>query len=84
MTVHLDREAATACVATCASFIDALVSVQYLDWQARQESAPGAFDTARQISTVYSLFVGEDLRTVVNGFLDQARPCPSSSPLPVG
>lgn len=73
MTVHLDREAATACVATCASFIDALVSVQYLDWQARQESAPGAFDTARQISTVYSLFVGEDLRTVVNGFLDQAK-----------
>ncbi|MBB1053243.1 WXG100 family type VII secretion target, partial [Dietzia sp. B44] len=38
-----------------------------------QTSTPGAFDTARQIGTVYSLFVGEDLRTLLNGYVDQAK-----------
>ncbi|MCT1886689.1 hypothetical protein M3C36_16150 [Dietzia cinnamea] len=38
-----------------------------------QVPSPGAFDTARQIGTVYSLFVEEDLRTLLNGFVDQAR-----------
>lgn len=38
-----------------------------------QTSAPHAFDTARQIGTVYSLFVGEDLRTLLNGYVDQAK-----------
>ncbi|MBB1025049.1 WXG100 family type VII secretion target, partial [Dietzia sp. DQ12-76] len=38
-----------------------------------QIATPNSFDTARQIGAVYSVFVGEDLRTLLNGFIDQAK-----------
>ncbi|WP_314037131.1 hypothetical protein [Dietzia sp. CH92] len=38
-----------------------------------QVPSPGAFDTARQIGTVYSLFVGADLQTLIEGYINQAR-----------
>lgn len=73
MPVHLDQGAAEGCIQLCGEFIDALRYGSNFDVTEVQTSTPGAFDTARQIGTVYSLFVGEDLRTLLNGYVDQAK-----------
>ena len=73
MTVHLGPGAAQECFAHCDSFISTLTTAMADEWQAGQKPSLAAFDTARQLGTVYSLFVGEDLRTLLNGFIDQAR-----------
>ncbi|PTM90412.1 hypothetical protein C8N39_101165 [Dietzia psychralcaliphila] len=73
MTVHLDPGAAVQCKSVCDEFVD---KVRMLTSGGRYEkflSTEGAFDTARQIGTVYSLFAGEDLRTLLNGYVDQAK-----------
>ena len=73
MTVNLGPSVAQECVKLCDSFVKALAISMADEWQMSQVPSPGAFDTARQIGTVYSLFVEEDLRTLLNGFVDQAR-----------
>ncbi|MFL0577899.1 hypothetical protein [Dietzia sp. 179-F 9C3 NHS] len=72
MTIHLEFGSAEACVATCNSYIDALNEHRRFDWQGSQ-STEAAFDTARQIGTVYDLFTGTDLRTLLNDHIDQAK-----------
>lgn len=73
MTVHLDSGAADQCSSACGAFIDE-VSVAIKSGRIdEQSSSADAFDTARQIGTVYLLFAGEDLKTLLSGFVDQAR-----------
>ena len=72
MAMHLESGAAKACMRSCAEFIDIVKIAANSDLMDSTESRPDAFDTARQIGTVYSLFAGEDLRTMMGGFVDQA------------
>lgn len=73
MTVHLEPGAAERCIDACDNFIGLIADTGNADEYFEQGSANGGFDTARQIGTVYSLFAGEDLRTLLNGFVDQAK-----------
>ncbi|GAA1698731.1 hypothetical protein GCM10009831_03610 [Dietzia cercidiphylli] len=73
MTVHLEPGVAELCVSRCGDFINEVTQDLTGGMIAGQGSSLGAFDTARQIGTVYSLFVGEDLRTLLNGYVDQAK-----------
>lgn len=73
MGVHLEPDVAGECVNVCGLFVGSVAPLLRSDEFGMQSTAPNAFDTARQISTVYSLFVGEDLRTLLNGFIDQAK-----------
>ncbi|MBB1031652.1 WXG100 family type VII secretion target, partial [Dietzia sp. SLG310A2-38A2] len=73
MSVHIEVEVAESCVSQCDEFISAIAQDFTGEMIVSQGSFPGAFDTARQIGTVYSLFVGEDLRTLLNGYVDQAK-----------
>ena len=73
MTVHLEPGVAELCVSRCGDFINEVAQDLTGGMIAGQGSSLGAFDTARQIGTVYSLFVGEDLRTLLNGYVDQAK-----------
>src|SRR5699024_5345632 len=38
-----------------------------------QTGSANSFDTARQLGAVYALFAEEDLRTLLSGFVDQAK-----------
>lgn len=73
MTIHFEESVAQYCVFSCESFVGELRELVAANWQLDQSPLPHAFDTARQIGTVYSLFVGEDLRTLLNGYVDQAK-----------
>lgn len=73
MTVHLELGAAENCIGICDKFVDDLRQLTNFDRFADQASSHGGFDTARQIGTVYALFVGEDLKALLNGFVDQAK-----------
>ncbi|WP_188064791.1 hypothetical protein [Dietzia sp. ANT_WB102] len=73
MLVHLDTGVAEVCIESCGRFIDQVSTASRLNVSHMQSSGAGSFATARQIGTVYSLFAGEDLRTLLNGFVDQAR-----------
>ena len=73
MTIHLDPDAADQCRSLCGEFVSAIRALSSVGRYADFSAEHGAFDTARQIGTVYSLFVGEDLRTLLNGYVDQAK-----------
>ena len=73
MVVHLDRNAAEAARSACDRFIDAIRSSDSVGRHGSLSESADTFDTARQIGTVYSLFSGEDLRTLLNGFVTQVE-----------
>ncbi|WP_194861900.1 hypothetical protein, partial [Dietzia sp. SYD-A1] len=73
MSLHLDPDAAEMCNRCCGVFIAEIRSLASVGRYGEFSSVEGAFDTARQIGAVYSVFVGEDLRTLLNGFIDQAK-----------
>ena len=73
MVVHLDPGAAEVCASACTSFVDQIWKLtENVDVDGLSNMS-GSFDTARQIGTVYSLFVGDDLTTMLNEFADQAE-----------
>ncbi len=72
MTIHLESGVAGQSVSVCDAFIDNLTELSRGMEYGDLMGSPDAFDTARQIGTVYSLFAGEDLRTMMGGFVDQA------------
>ncbi|RKE59557.1 hypothetical protein BXY47_2643 [Dietzia kunjamensis] len=71
--VHLDPGVADACVTACSQFVSHVSSAsKSYEWHL-QSVGTSTFETARQLGAVYSMFVGEDLYTLLNGFVDQAR-----------
>ncbi|MBB1011745.1 hypothetical protein G6014_05560, partial [Dietzia kunjamensis] len=73
MMVHLDPGVADACVTACSQFVSHVSSAsKSYEWHL-QSVGTSTFETARQLGAVYSMFVGEDLYTLLNGFVDQAR-----------
>ena len=73
MAVHLEPNAAEAARSACDRFLDSLRSSDLTSLHGNLSGAVESFDTARQIGTVYSLFAGEDLRTLLNGFVTQVE-----------
>lgn len=73
MMVHLDPGVAEACFGACERFVDEISSASRLRLWQLQSVGAGSFDTARQLGAVYSLFAAEDLRTLLDGFVSQAR-----------
>lgn len=73
MTVHLEQGVAELCISACDEFAAQLNDSARSDWQSEMPLAPSSFDSARELGTVYSLFAGEDLQSLLNGFVDQAR-----------
>lgn len=71
--VHLDPGVAEACFGACERFVDEISSASRLRLWQLQSVGAGSFDTARQLGAVYSLFAAEDLRTLLDGFVSQAR-----------
>ncbi|MGX1770369.1 hypothetical protein ACWIE7_19065, partial [Dietzia sp. NPDC055343] len=73
MSVHLEPGVAESCVRACRTFTRAVEQSTMAEKYDSQSPAAESFDTARQIGTVYSLFAGEDLRTLLNGFVTQVE-----------
>lgn len=73
MTLVFSLEAAQHCIGTCDGFVEQLSAISRTTIVSSEAGGPDAFDTARQIGTVYSLFVGKDLRNLLNSFVDQAK-----------
>ncbi len=73
MAVYLEAEVARTCSDACEGFAILIRNLAAGERYGEFSGAAGSFDTARQIGTVYSLFAGEDLRVLLNGFVDQAR-----------
>lgn len=74
MTVHLSQDVANDCVGSCSKFVESVLGARDFDFQSNQAtSTADSFDTARQLGAVYALFAEEDLRTLLSGFVDQAK-----------
>ena len=73
MNVHLDSGVALTCIKACDSFVDTVNATTEGQLVSSLSSSFATFETARQIGTVYSLFAGEDLRTLLDGFVTQAK-----------
>ena len=73
MALNLESGAAEACSRTCEEFGKVVNRFLAQERYSSFSNSGTSFRTARQIGTVYSLFVDEDLRTLLNGFVDQAR-----------
>jgi uncharacterized protein YukE len=71
--LNLDEYAANRCVDASNRFAESVTELAVSQAVDNQKANLRAFPTARQIGTVYSLFVDEDLRTLLNGFVSQAR-----------
>lgn len=72
MTVHVSPDVADSCVSACSTFRDRITQCVDNEFHYEQPFSEGSFSTARQIGTVYSLFAGEDLESLLRGFVDQA------------
>lgn len=73
MSVHMDPDVAERCGRACDRFVN-LIRLQRIG--GRYENLADlseSFDTARQISAVYSVFAGSDLRSLLDGFIAQAE-----------
>ena len=73
MSVQFDREAATECIGACLRFISSIESAASGRLYGNFRGSTDSFDSARQIGTVYSLFCGADLQTLLNGFVTQVE-----------
>ena len=73
MVLYLETGAANSCIAACEQFIDKIALANEGDESIYQQVGLDGFQTARQIGTVYSLFAGDDLRTLLDGFVSQAE-----------
>lgn len=72
MTVVLDPDAAERCSKACVEFRSTARQLAEQEFVGEQSFGAGSFPTALQLGTVYTLFAGEDLRTLLTGFADQA------------
>ncbi|WP_264888638.1 hypothetical protein, partial [Dietzia sp. NCCP-2495] len=72
MTVVLEPEASALCSQACQRFASAISDLRQTDSLFEQRSSASTFPTARQLGAVYGLFTGEDLNTLLSGFVDQA------------
>lgn len=73
MTLHLGSGVADVCISVSSRFVDDVAILERSIRRDEQGVVGGAFPTARQIGAVYSLFAGEDLRSLLDGFVVQAR-----------
>src|SRR5699024_10763399 len=73
MSVHLGASAAESCVNACSEFISELRGLFASSRYSGHSQNDDSFDTARQLGAVYALFAEEDLRTLLSGFVDQAK-----------
>ncbi|MDJ0424060.1 MULTISPECIES: hypothetical protein [Dietzia] len=69
----MDEGVADSCRAACDLFEAEVRKVMQWRTHDLQGFSQAAFATARQLSAVYSLFGAEDLTTLLNGFVSQAR-----------
>src|SRR5699024_1678214 len=73
MLVHLEAGVVDRCVEACDKFVDAVQRVVPAGQYSGFAQGANSFDTARQLGAVYALFAEEDLRTLLSGFVDQAK-----------
>lgn len=72
MTVHMAPDVADSCVSACSTFRDRIDKCVENAFHYGQSESESSFSTARQIGAVYSLFAGDDLDSLLRGFVNQA------------